>query len=63
MQLTERTAVITGAASGIGLALTKRLLEEGMSVVMADVEGATLAREASALTDSGAKVLAVECDV
>ena len=63
MQLTDRTAVITGAASGIGLALTKRLLEEGMSVVMADVEGATLAREASALTDSGAKVLAVECDV
>ncbi len=63
MQLTERTAVITGAASGIGLALTKRLLEEGMSVVMADVEAETLSREASALTDSGAKVLAVECDV
>jgi len=63
MQLTDRTAVITGAASGIGLALTKRLLEEGMSVVMADVEAATLSREASALTDSGAKVLAVECDV
>ncbi|MEN9594601.1 MAG: hypothetical protein RLY23_1084, partial [Actinomycetota bacterium] len=41
MQLTERTAVITGAASGIGLALTKRLLEEGMSVVMADVEAET----------------------
>ena len=58
-----KLAVVTGAASGIGLALTKRLLDEGMSVVMADVEAATLSREASALTDSGAKVLAVECDV
>ena len=38
MELTDRTAVVTGAASGIGLALTERLLDEGMSVVMADVE-------------------------
>ena len=36
MELTDRTAVVTGAASGIGLALTERLLDEGMSVVMAD---------------------------
>lgn len=46
MELTGRTAVITGAASGIGLALTERCLAEGMSVVMADVEADILAREA-----------------
>ena len=33
MELTDRTAVVTGAASGIGLALTERLLDEGMSEI------------------------------
>ena len=33
-----KVAVITGAASGIGLALTKKCLAEGMQVVMADIQ-------------------------
>jgi NAD(P)-dependent dehydrogenase (short-subunit alcohol dehydrogenase family) len=33
-----RTAVVTGAASGIGLALSTRLASEGMSVVMVDID-------------------------
>jgi len=63
VELTDRTAVITGAASGIGLALTRRLLDEGMSVVMADVEADTLAARAAELADAGAAVLAVPTDV
>jgi len=63
MELTDRTAVVTGAASGIGLALTERLLDEGMSVVMADVEADLLAAEASRLAGAGAAVLAVPTDV
>ena len=63
MELTDRTAVVTGAASGIGLALTERLLDEGMSVVMADVEADRLATAAAGLADRGARVRAVTVDV
>jgi len=61
--LTGRTAVITGAASGIGLALTERLLAEGMSVVMADIEGPLLDQESARIEQLGGSVLAVTCDV
>jgi NAD(P)-dependent dehydrogenase (short-subunit alcohol dehydrogenase family) len=63
MELQGRTAVVTGAASGIGLALTERFVAEGMAVVMADVEEPVLEREASRLREGGAPVVAVTCDV
>lgn len=63
MQLEGRVAVITGAASGIGLALTERFLDEGMSVVMADIESDVLAAQAGRLRDSGAAVTEFVCDV
>jgi NADP-dependent 3-hydroxy acid dehydrogenase YdfG len=66
MALTElngKVAVVTGAASGIGLALTRRFLAEGMRVVMADVEEPKLVEVASTLQKDGADVLAVLTDV
>ena len=58
-----RAAVITGAASGIGLAAAQRLAALGMAVCMADVDGDALARQAAALAATGADVLAVPTDV
>jgi NAD(P)-dependent dehydrogenase (short-subunit alcohol dehydrogenase family) len=61
-----RTAVITGAASGIGLATAKRLAATGMNVVLADRGGSALDAAAFAVAEtagSQSKVLAVACDV
>lgn len=58
-----RTAVVTGASSGIGLALAGRLAAEGMNVVMADIERDALEKAAKAVGAGGAKVVAVPTDV
>lgn len=58
-----KVAVITGAASGIGRALAKRCVSEGMKVVLADIEHAALAQAESELTIAGGSVLAVRTDV
>jgi NAD(P)-dependent dehydrogenase (short-subunit alcohol dehydrogenase family) len=62
-QLSGKVAVVTGAASGIGLALTERFVAEGAKVVLADVEEARLAAVATRLQSQGADVLAVLTDV
>jgi NAD(P)-dependent dehydrogenase (short-subunit alcohol dehydrogenase family) len=62
--LRGRTAVVTGAASGIGLGLANRFASEGMSVVMADVErGALDTAVAAVAADHNAEVLGVVADV
>jgi NAD(P)-dependent dehydrogenase (short-subunit alcohol dehydrogenase family) len=58
-----RVAVVTGAASGIGFALSERFAGEGMRVVMADVEAPALAEAADLLAARGAEVLPVVTDV
>jgi NAD(P)-dependent dehydrogenase (short-subunit alcohol dehydrogenase family) len=62
-ELAGRVAVVTGAASGIGLGATQRLLAEGMKVVLADVEQARLDAQVARLADAGGDVLGVRCDV
>lgn len=47
--LSGKVAVITGAASGIGLALARRLKAEGMELVLADLDGAALGAVADEL--------------
>ena len=62
-----KVAVVTGAASGMGLAMASRFASEGMQVVMSDVEGGALQKAAAsveaAAKAAGGKVLAVTCDV
>lgn len=58
-----RTAVVTGAAGGIGLGLVRRFVDEGMSVVMADRDALELDAAAACLALEGAPVLPVATDV
>jgi NAD(P)-dependent dehydrogenase (short-subunit alcohol dehydrogenase family) len=62
-QLDDRAAVVTGAASGIGLALAEAFVAEGMRVVMADVDEESLGTHAARLAGGGADVHAVATDV
>jgi meso-butanediol dehydrogenase/(S,S)-butanediol dehydrogenase/diacetyl reductase len=55
----EKTAIVTGAARGIGLATTKLLLAEGRKVAMIDRDAPELARAAAGLEG----VLPIVCDV
>ncbi|MCC6382582.1 MAG: SDR family NAD(P)-dependent oxidoreductase [Dehalococcoidia bacterium] len=62
-ELTGRVAVITGGASGIGLATARALAKEGMKIVLADVEQAALDRAVADLAAGGAQVFGVRTDV
>lgn len=58
-----QVAVVTGAASGLGLAMARRFAAEGLKVVLADVEAAALAKAADGLRAEGADVHARVVDV
>jgi NAD(P)-dependent dehydrogenase (short-subunit alcohol dehydrogenase family) len=62
-QLRDATAVITGAGSGIGRALTVACAAEGMRVAAADIEVEALAATLALVVDTGVDAIAVETDV
>lgn len=58
-----KVAVVTGAASGMGLAFARRFSAEGMRVVLADIEAEPLRRAVACLRDAGGDALGVVTDV
>lgn len=58
-----KVAFVTGAASGIGLGITKAFIAKGMSVMLADIEPETLASTVETLRQGGANVEGVVCNV
>jgi NAD(P)-dependent dehydrogenase (short-subunit alcohol dehydrogenase family) len=59
----DKVAVITGAASGIGRGLADHCAQEGMQIVLADIEEKALFKAAEEMKAGGARVLAVPTDV
>jgi NAD(P)-dependent dehydrogenase (short-subunit alcohol dehydrogenase family) len=61
--LKGRTAVVTGAANGIGLGLAEALAQAGCKLVLVDIEADTLETVAGRLRRAGSEVMAVTADV
>ena len=61
MSTNQKVAIVTGAAQGIGLAITNKFLADGYAVALVDIDAETLADTAAEL--QGQPILAVECDV
>lgn len=61
--LADRAALITGAASGIGLAIARCFARAGARVALLDVDGSGAERAAEALRREGHEALGLACDV
>jgi NAD(P)-dependent dehydrogenase (short-subunit alcohol dehydrogenase family) len=62
-ELTGRTAIVTGAASGIGTACAEALAAAGANVVCSDIDEERLKRVVLSLKQSGSKAIGIRCDV
>ena len=63
MELKGKTAVITGGASGIGLATAIQFSKAGANIVLGDIEDAPLHTQVEEMRSHGATVIGVHCDV
>lgn len=61
--LNGKTAIVTGAAHGVGKAIALKLAQAGARVVASDLDGATLDKVVTQIEESGASVTAFTCDM
>ncbi len=61
--LTDKIAVVTGAASGIGREIARQFVAAGARVAIADLDGAAAAATAAALDATGTRTMAVTMNV
>ncbi len=63
MSDTRQTAIITGAARGIGKAIAQRLAKEGMNIVISDILHEEAVKTAAEIEKTGVRTLAIKTDV
>ena len=63
MLLEGQVAVVTGAASGIGLAIARELAAAGATVAVADIAGEAADAAAAAMVDDGGRAVGIAADV
>jgi len=63
MDISGKTAIVTGAASGIGLSIATALAEAGANVVMADIQKDIVEQAAHGLSGTNKRVMPVGIDV
>ena len=61
--MTDKVAIVTGSARGIGAATARKLAEDGMAVAVLDLDEAACAGTVKEIADAGGRALAVGADV